>query len=65
MLLFTDREMSGDLRNPLFNQFSLVSRLEMDCIQCYPTNFENSNTKYKTNGLFSNSIYEIILALRV
>ena len=37
----------------------------MACNQCYPTNFENSNTKYKTSVKFSNGINEIIWALHV
>ena len=37
----------------------------MACNQCYPTDFKNSNTKYKTNGIFPNSINEIIWALHV
>ena len=56
---------SCGLRNQRFTKFSLVSRLQMACNQCYPTNFENSNTKYKTKGIFSNSINEIIWALHV
>ena len=34
----------------------------MACIQCYLTDFKNSNTKYtyKTNGIFPNSINEIV-----
>ena len=31
----------------------------------YPTNFEKSNTEYKTNGIFSHIINAIILALHV
>ena len=31
----------------------------MACNQCYPTDFKNSNTKNKTNGVFPNSINEI------
>ena len=37
----------------------------MACNQCYPTNFKNSNTKYKTNVIFPNSSYEIIWAFYV
>ena len=37
----------------------------MACNQCYPTDFKNSNTKYKTNGVFPNSINEIIWDLHV
>ena len=37
----------------------------MACNQCYPTDFKNSNTKYKTNGISPNSINEIIWALHV
>ena len=37
----------------------------MACNQCYPTDFKNSNTKYKTNGIFPNSINEIIWAKHV
>ena len=37
---------------------SIVSK--MVCNQRYPTNLENSNTKCKINGIFSNSIDEII-----
>ena len=33
--------------------------------QCYPTDFKNSNTKYKTDGIFPNSINVIIWALHV
>ena len=31
----------------------------MACNQCYPIDFKNSNSKYKTNGIFPNSINEI------
>ena len=37
----------------------------MACNQYYPTNFEISNTKYKTNEIFSNSINAIILVVHV
>ena len=37
----------------------------MACNECYPTDFKNSKTKYKTNGIFPNSINEIIWALHV
>ena len=37
----------------------------MACNQCYPTDFKNNNTKYKTNWIFPNSINEIIWALHV
>ena len=35
------------------------------CNQFCPTDFKNSNTKYKTKGIFPNSINEIICALHV
>ena len=37
----------------------------MACNQCYRTDFKYSNTKYKTNGIFPNSINEIIWTLHV
>ena len=37
----------------------------MTCNQCYPTDFKNSNTKNKTDGIFPDSIIEIIQALHV
>ena len=35
----------------------------MACNQCYPTDFKNGNTKYKTYWIFPNSFNEIIWAL--
>ena len=37
----------------------------MACNQGYITNIEHSNTKYKTNWIFSNTINEIIWVLNV
>ena len=37
----------------------------MACNQYYPTDSKNSNTKYKTNVIFPNSINEIVWALHV
>ena len=35
----------------------------MACYKCSPTDFKNSYTKYKTNGIFPNSINEIFWTL--
>ena len=37
----------------------------MACNQCYPTDFKNSYTNYKTNGIFPNSNNEFFSALHV
>ena len=37
----------------------------MACNQCYLIDFKKNNTKHKTNGIFPNSINEIIRALHV